>query len=276
MTEPSGIYWARDVYRAVFYPIGTNGGISVPPYPAPAADGYGGMELRGPKNFTPNFGQARAVTNVSQGRVNDTMYLPSIDAKTAEFHLSYFDQEKFATLSGVKRRTIGGGTGIPLATDKQGLEIAGTFIVSHLKTQDDDGVQQWHNYLLPRARAVVNIPGADDNDYDITVNMSLSSTRKHVWGETLTELADGATKMHAWDHVTWGRFNVWAWLADGSEDTFLVDPDKPALSDYATTFTLWDYAAGTQITAGITKSTTGVEFAAPPTASKLIIALYEY
>lgn len=274
--DPSGIFWARDVYRATFYPIRTDGGIDAPGYPEPAAEAYEGLELVGPKNFSFNLGAARAVTNISQGRVNDTMYLPSIDAKTAEFHLSYFDQEKFAILNDVKRRTIGGGTGIPLATDKQGLEISGTFMISHLKTQDDDGVQQWHNYLIPRCRAVIGVPNADDNDFDVTVNLSLSSSRKHIWGQTLTELLDGATKMHAWDHVTWGRLNIVAWLADGSEDVFLFPTDKPALDTFADTFTLWDYAAGAEITSGMTKSETGVDFLSAPAADKLLIAVYEY
>lgn len=253
MSLPSGIFWSRDVYRATFLPIRTDGGIDVPGYPSPAADGYGGLDFAGPKNFSFNLGAARAVTNVSQGRVNDTMYLPSIDAKTAEFHLSYFDQESFAKLSGVKRRTIGRGTGMPLATDKQGLEISGSFLLSQLKTQDDDGVQVWHSYLIPRARAVVGVPNADDNDFDITVQMSLSASRKHITGEAVTELLDGATKMHAWDHVTWDRFNIWAWLADGSEDTFLLPADKPAVDLTDGTFTLWDYSLGTEITAGMTK-----------------------
>jgi hypothetical protein len=274
MTTPSGIFWSRDVYRATFFPIRTDGGINAPGYPVPAATPYEGLELVGPKNFSFNLGAARAVTNVSQGRVNDTMYLPSIDAKTAEFHLSYFDQAKFATLSGVKRRTIGAGTGMPLATDKQGLEISGTFVISHLKTQDDDGVQQWHNYLIPRCRAVVGVPNADDNDFDITVQMSLSSTMKHIWGEALTELADGATKMHAWDHVTWDRLNLVAWLADGSEDTFLLPTDKPAASTYATSFTVWDYALGTEVSG--TPSTASFVAGSAPTADKLLIAVYEY
>ena len=64
MTEPSGIYWARDVYRAVFYPIGTDGGISVPPYPAPAADGYGGMEFKGPKRIAHSPGGRQRIVDL--------------------------------------------------------------------------------------------------------------------------------------------------------------------------------------------------------------------
>lgn len=277
MTLPSGIGWGTDVYRAVFLPISDTGGIDVPPYPAPAADGFGGYEFNGPKNLTLNLGAPRAVTNVSQGRVNDTIYLPSTDAKTAEFHLSYIDQALFATLGAVKRRTdIGLGSTFPFGTDKQGLEIAGSFLISNLAFHDGDGVGQWNNYILPRVRAVVNMPSMDENAVDVTVNLSLASTKKHVWGQTVSEANDGATKIMGLNHITWDRLNIWAWLADGSEDVFLLDPDKPSLSNFADTMSIWNFTTGLELTAGYTKSTTGIDFVAPPTADDLIVALYEY
>lgn len=276
MTTPSGIGWGTDVYRAVFFPITSAGGIDVPGYPAPAGDGYGGLEFQGPKSLVLNLGAPRSVVNVSQGRVNDTIYLPSIEAKSGEFHLSYIDQVTFAELSAVKTRIIGGGRGMPIGTDKQGLEIAGTFLISQLVTHDEDGISLWHSYLMPRARAIVQWPSFDENAIDVTVTLALSKCTKHVWGTALTEADDGALSMHAWDHMTWNRFNIHAWLADGAEDTFLFPADKPAAADYATSFKLWDFASGTEITAGITKSTTGVVYGSPPAASKLLIATYEY
>src|SRR5574338_76523 len=130
MTDPSGIGWGTDVYRAVFYPINTAGGIDVPGYPNPASDGFGGLEFTGPKSLSLNLGAPRAIVNVAQGRVQDTIYLPSIEAKTAEFHLSYIDQVTFAALSAVKTRVVGGGRSMPFGTDKQGLEIDGMFVIS--------------------------------------------------------------------------------------------------------------------------------------------------
>ncbi len=276
MTDPSGIGWGTDVYRAVFFPINTAGGVNVPGYPDPANEPYEGLEFTGPKNLALNLGAPRPVVNVSQGRVNDTIYLPSIEAKSAEFHLSYIDQVTFAALSAVKTRVIGGGRGMPVGTDKQGLEIGGTFLISQLVFHDGDGVTQWHSYIIPRTRAIVQWPSFDENPTDVTVTLSLSKSTKHVWGQSLSEANDGATSMHAWDHMTWDRFNIVAWLADGVEDTFLFPADKPALDNYATTFELWDYNAGTEVTAGITKSTTGVEYLSAPADGKLLIALYEY
>jgi hypothetical protein len=277
MTDPSGIGWGTDVYRAVFFPINTSGGIKHPGYPDYlAADPYEGLEFNGPKALTLNLGTPRSVVNVAQGQVQDTIYLPSIEAKSAEFRVTYIDQVTFAALSAVKTRVIGGGRGMPFGTDKQGLEIAGTFLISQLAFHDLDGVSQWHSYIIPRARAIVQMPSFDENAIDVPITLSLSKSRKHVWGPALSEANDGALNMHAWDHMTWDRFNIVAWLADGVEDTFLFPTDKPALANFATTFTLWDFNAGTQITAGITKSTTGVEFAAAPADGKLIIALYEH
>ena len=277
MTDPSGIGWGVDVYRAVFFPISSTGGIDHPGYPDFAAnEPYEGLEFTGPKSLALNLGAPRAITNVAQGRVQDTIYLPSIEAKTAEFHLSYIDQVTFAALSAVKTGVRGGGRYMPFGTDKQGLEIDGIFMISQLAFHDEDGVTQWHNYIIPRARAIVNMPSFDENAIDVTVNLSLSSSSKHVWGASLSENTDGALKMHGIDHITWDRFNIVAWVTDGVEDIFLFPTDKPALSNYATTFELWDYNAGTEVTAGITKSTTGVDYTIAPTAGKLLVAIYEY
>jgi hypothetical protein len=278
MALPSGIGWGTDVYKAKFYPIRSDGGIDVPSYPdVLPIDGFGGYEFRGPKNLTLNLGAPRAITNVSQGRVNDTIYLPSTDAKTAEFHLSYIDQELFAILGSVKTRTdIGYGRTMPIGTDKQGLEIAGTFVISNLAFHDGDGVSQWHNYILPRVRAIVNMPSMDENALDVTVNLSLGSTTRHIWGQTVSELNDGATQLMGYDHITWNRFDVYAWLADGVEDTFLLPVDRPALANFADTMSVWNYTTGTEITGGITKSETGVVFGAAPADGVLIVALYEY
>src|SRR5690349_17874054 len=277
MTLPDGAGWGTDIYEAKFLPIRSDGGIDVPGYPEPATDGFGGYKFKGPKNLTLNLGAPRAVTNVSQGRVNDTIYLPSTDAKTAEFHLSYIDQELFAILSTVKRRTdIGLASIMPFGTDKQGLEISGAFIVSNLAFHDEENsAPQWHNYILPRVRAVVNMPGMDENALDVTVNLSLGSARTHLWGEAVSLANDGATRLMGYDYITENPLNVWAFLADGSEDTFLIDPDRPAVAD-PDAMSIWNYTTGTEITSAITKSTTGVVFDSAPTADDLIIVLYEF
>lgn len=269
----SGIGWGTDVYRAVFYPIGNDGGVDAPGYPVTAETPYEGLVFSGPKNLTLNLGAPRAINNVSQGRVNDTIYLPSLDAKTAEFHVSYIDQETFATLSSVTTRTIGGGKGFPFGTNKQGLEIAGTFLISQLAFHNEDGVTQWHNYILPRVRAVVTMPSFTDTETDVTINLSLSPSRKHVWGETLSQVNDGATQMLGYDHITWDIFNIVAWMADGAETVFLLPDDHPSAESRDDTLVVYRYSTGLELaTSSIAAGS--VTFGAPP-ASGLLIGLYE-
>jgi hypothetical protein len=269
----SGIGWGTDTYRAVFFPITNDGGLAAPGYPTPAEEPYVGLEFMGPKNLSLNLGTPRAINNVSQGRVNDTIYLPSLDAKTAEFHVSYIDQETFAELSAVKTRTIGGGKGMPFGTNKQGLEIAGTFLISQLAFHNEDGVTQWNNYILPRVRAIVTMPGFTDTETDVTINLALSPSRKHVWGEALSQTNDGATSMLGYNHITWDIFNMVAWMADGTEDTFLLPTDHPSAESRADSLVVYRYSTGLELaTSSILEGS--VAFAAPP-AEGLLIGLYE-
>lgn len=272
----SGKGWGVDVYNATFFPITSTGAIDHPGYPTlGVSEAYEGLPFDRPKSLTLNLGAPRAITNVAQGRVQDTIYLPSTDAKTGEFHLSDIDLETFADLSAVKTRTVGAGLMMPFGTDKQGLEIDGIFLISQLVFHDEDGVTKWNNYILPRVRAIVTMPSFNENATDVTVNLSMSPAKKHVWGQALTENADGALEFTGLNVVTDDRFNIVAWYTDGVQDTFLFPTNKQAVN-HASTFTLWDYAAGTEVTVGITKSAAGVEYASAPADNKLLIGLYQY
>jgi hypothetical protein len=272
--EPiSGIGWGTDTYRAVFFPILSTGGIDAPEYPTPAEEAYGGLEFSGPKNLSLNLGAPRAINNVSQGRVNDTIYLPSLDAKTAEFHVSYIDQEMFAILSSVKTRTIAGGKGFAFGTNKQGLEIAGSFLITQLAFHNEDGVTQWNNYILPRVRAIITMPGMTDAETDVTINLSLSPSKKHIWGEALSQANDGATSMLGYNHITWDIFNIVAWMADGVETIFLFPEDHPSAESRDDTVAVYRYSTGLEL-AFASVSETAVTFGVAPAAG-LLIGLYE-
>jgi hypothetical protein len=270
----SGQGWGTETYKAKFFPIRADGGIDAPPYPVAAETPYEGLIFLGPKALTLNLGAPRAIVNVAQGRVQDTIYLPSIDAKTGEFHLSYIDQEIFAELSAVKTRTIGGGKSMPFGTDKQGLEIDGIFLISQLVFHDENGVKNWNNYILPRTRAIVTMPSFTDAATDVTVNLSLSPTKKHIWGEDLTEADDGALSMTGLNHITADRFNIVAWIGDNSETTFLLPTDFPSASSRATTFKVYNYATGSAVSG--TPGETSFVAGSAPASNVLLIGLYEY
>lgn len=270
----SGKGWGVEVYRATFFPINSDGSIAAPDYPVAAETPYEGLEFLGPRSLTLNLGAPRAIVNVAQGRVQDTIYLPSIDPKTGEFHLSYIDQDTFAELSAVKVRTIGGGKAMPFGTDKQGLEIDGVFLISQLVFHDEDGVTKWHNYILPRTRGIVTMPSFTDAAIDVTVNLSLSPSTKHIWGTTLTEADDGCLSMTGLDHQTDDKFNIVAWLADGVETTFLLPTNRPSASTRATTFKVYNFTTGL-VVAGTPGAASFVADSVPADGV-VLIGVYEF
>lgn len=273
VTPPSGIGVGLDVYRAVFFPLTSTGAIDAPGYPVAAETPYEGLEFYKPKTFQPNLGNPRTIPVTSQGRVQDTFLLPSLDAKTGEFHLAYIDMVTFAALTKVKTRTIGGATMMPTGTDKQGLEILGAFLISQLQFHDEDGLNAWHSYLIPRARAAVTWPAFNENPIDVTVTMSFSSTKKHVWGEAVGQTNDGATELTMIPFVTWDLPNIVAWLADGVETAFLLPTNKQAAATFADTFKVYDYTTGNAVSGTPTadKFTAG----SPVTDTHPLIGFYE-
>lgn len=273
MSTPSGQGVGIDVWRAFFFPLLTDGTIDTPGYPTPAEEPYEGIELIKAKSFQPNLGNARTIPVVAQGRVQTTFLLPPIDAKTAEFHVAYIDMDAFAELSKVKVRTIGERKMMAAGSNKQGLEVTGAFLISQLQFHTEDGTDAWFSYLLPRVKAMITWPVFNENPIDVTITMSLSAAKKHLWGAALTETDDGATEATMWPIVSTGMPKIVAWEADGAETTFLLPTDAQALSTFATTFKVYDTSTGSAV-AG-TPSAANFVAGAPPADGKKILGFYE-
>lgn len=277
MATPSGRIWNVEIRRSKFFPLDPTGAIDMPGYPTPANVAYEGLEFARPKSLVPNFGAPRTITNVAQGRVQDTIILPSIDPKTGEYHLSDIDMVTFAKLHAVKTRTIGNGIGMPWATDKQGLEINGIFTTTALAGKDENGDPKVLTVIYPKARGVVTWPAMNENAIDVTINFSFSPTKKHIWGESLSQDNDGALEQTAFPLITNNDWNMVAFLGDGSEDTFLLPTNRPAADDFADSMTVWNFMDGTEYTGGaITKATDQIVLTTPPDDGDIVVCIYEY
>lgn len=273
ITPPDGQGVGIDVWRAKFFPLDSSGIIKTNEYPITAETPYEGIELIKPKSFQPNLGTARTIAVVAQGRVQTTFLLPPIDPKTAEFHVAYIDLEAFAQLTQVKTRTIGGWKGLAAGTNKQGLEITGAFLISQLQFHTEDGLDAWSSYLLPRVRAAITWPAYNENPIDVTITMSLSAAKKHVWGPALTETNDGATEFTMWPFQSWGQPNLVTWLSDGVETTFLLPENAPANDTFADTFKVYNVTDGALV-AGTPAADSFVAGAAQ-TDGDVLLAVYE-
>ncbi len=269
-TPPSGAVAFIDVWKATFFPYDTDGTLYLPPYPVPAETPYEGIQFQKVKTLAPNLGAPRQIAVVAQGSVQTTFILPSIDPQTIEAHLAYADLEVYADVTGVIARTIGGATVVPFGTNKVGFEKKGILVVSALAahTADDDS-DVWYTNIFLSAKASFQWAAFNENPADVTVNFSLGPKKTAVWGETFTELIDGASKAVGHAVLTWGQLNLVAWLADGAETTFLLPTEKPSLPTFADTFKVYNLTTGAAV-AGTPAEDQFVAGGAPTAGVKLL------
>jgi hypothetical protein len=271
MANPSDITWGLDVYRIVAYPLSSTGALL-----ATDTAPYEGVFFSGPKSFIPSLGSVRNVVNVSQGRVNDTIHLPSIDPKTAELRCSYDKQTLDALLSNTNKSTLAEGTTTHFGTNKEGTEQLVGLLVSQLISHDDDGLLVWRHYIVPRATIVPSPVNFDENAIDKLYQVTMSGATRELWGEVLTEATHGCTSSTLTQHVTQNNFAIVAWLADGTEPTFYFPSDKPPVSAAKTK--LWNFATGANVAFALADDAygEGVTPSVLPANATLLIATYEW
>lgn len=270
----SSYYWGTDVYRAFALVLGSDGAPSAEGYPA-AENPYEGLEIRGVQDFVPNFPAPRAITGVAQGRVQDTIYLPSLEAQTATMHTLYNVLANNALLQGVKNYQEAGMSIVPYNTEMGGQEPDVALIVSRLVTHNESGLTKWSSFVIPRCRIIPQNAPMNQNATQFTYNIAISKSMTEIWGEDLTVSKQGCTEMGLQDVVTDERLNFVAWKADGSEKTFLLPSDKPAVNPSGANFKVYDYTnAGTPV-AG-TPGAANFVATGVPTVNHILIAKYEF
>lgn len=268
MPTTNGILWGVEVYRAVVFPLNSDGTLQ-----ATSTTVYEGLEIRGPRVFELTPAEPRLIVNPGSGRVMDTIYLPPNEASRAELRVGYNNQHVNAALSNTKVITVGEATMLPRVTDQQGAEPDVAILVSQI-AKDSNKLSRWHSYMIPRARAIPMDSPMNESALEVRYMITMNPSTVHIWNHTLTVLDEGCLEMAYADVMTEGKPNIVAWLADGTEDEFLFPVDKQAID--VAKIALFNYATGVEVTAGITKATTGITYAAAPAADVLLVAKYEY
>lgn len=264
----NGVVWGVEVYRAVIFPLNSDGTLQ-----ADSTAVYEGLEIKGPRVFELTPAEPRLIVNPGSGRVMDTIYLPPNEAHRAELRVGYNQQVVKSVLSGVKQVTVGESTMVLRGTDQQGNEPDMAMFVTQL-AKDSNKLSRWHYYIIPLGKAIPMDSPMNESALEDRYMITMSPAVKHLWGHAFTMLDEGCLEAAYIDGMSEGRLNIVAWLADGAEDEFLFPVDKPA-TDVAKV-ALFNYTTGAEITAGITKATTGITYAVAPAADTLLVAKYEY
>lgn len=267
MANTSGISWGVDLYRAVVFPLDTDGSLL-----ATDTTVYEGLQFEGSRSWKITPAESRSVENYGDGRLRDTIYMAPNAADKGELLVGYEHQEVIAALTNVNKTAVGESSIVHMGTDQQGNEPMVALLLAQL-AHDVNKNKIWRYNMVPRAN--VGKPKTADFDENATANtfpFSMSPSTKEIWGHTLSIADEKCTESAYAIGTSEGRPNIVAWVGDGNEDEFLLPVAKPSIA--TAKIAIFNWATGVEYTAGITKSLTGVVFDYPP--SGLLCCKYEY
>lgn len=241
---------------------------------------YEGVEVEGIKGFTLNEPGPRPIVHVGEDRALGVDFLPATELATAEIAVAKVNYVLDALLSAVNFAAIGAsgeGKGVLRSTDKKGSEPQVGFLITQQalgaqKGGSDNGARRWRNIVIPRATLVPLAPGMGDSPIDMRYQINMAVVSKHLWGLAFTTSIEGATEGQYFDYESEGKANIANFLGDASTVAFNFHASRQATA----TGKIIVYVNGAEVTAGITKATTGVTWAVAPAASADIQIIYEY
>lgn len=268
MASTTGIVWGVEVYRAVIFPLNSDGSPK-----ATSTTVYEGLEVKGPRVFELTPAEPRSVNNPGAGRIQDVIFLPPNEATRAELRVGYNQQAIKAALSGVKNPAIAESTYVLRGTEQQGNEPDCAMFVFQ-QAKDNNKLSRWHYYMVPLCKAIPMDSPMNENALEDRYMVAMSPATKHIWGVSFTVGVEGCTEAAYADGMSEGRFNIVCWKTDGTVTDFLFPTDKPATA--VGKIALFDWAAGTEVTAGITKGVDKITYSVAPATGKILVAKYEY
>lgn len=239
---------------------------------------YDGIEISAPKAFNLTVPNPRTVPQIGNDRLVAVDLLPPIQPYVGEINVSAVDFDFDAAITNTKKTAIGGMTVLPRLTDQQGFEPVMGVMSYQQALLRIARTRVWHAYVIPATRLVRLPAGFAETAQDVKYYLTLNPSGKYLWGQTLTLAVDGATESGLNDIYSVYKPHIAAWLSDGASAAMDFSLKYPAV-DAAHVSIFVETVAGSGITtltsAGVTVATTGLTWSAIPTASKIVVTLYE-
>lgn len=271
MSTPSTQFWGGDVYLATVFPLDSNGSLQ-PPTDLP----YEGLEVDGARTFDLTPAEGSYLTNVGNGRLRDTIYRAPREASRAELRVGYSQLDVIAALSGVKVYTVAEAQMVGRLTNLQGSEPDVALLLTQ-KGHDENGLTRYLSYIIPKGKCIPIDSPFNDNALEMRFTITISNTKKEVWGEPYSVLRHGFTETGYIDMITEKAPKIIGWKANGYDSDYFFPETKPSVA--IGKLAVYNFTTGVEYTGGtITKAPSGlgVTFAAPPAAETVLIAKYEY
>jgi hypothetical protein len=239
---------------------------------APDTGPYTGTKIYGIRGFNLTDPPARIISHFDGDKVAQQQTFPPTDASSGSITIDGADLDLHAIVGNTVKRTLAGIEFLPGMTDQRGNE-PNVGILVYQAAKDSAANVGWHTRIVPRTTAIRQDGSFGENNYETIYNLAPSASDSHLWGEVMTSEIDGT------EHAGWLEgfapepVMVTAFKADGIEDTFAFDVDRPPVD---TNYEVYWAVAGvvSHITTNITKSTTNVIFDYPPDEDVIVMVIH--
>lgn len=277
MAIPASIITGAGLRQVVVYEIDTADGL-----PAAAAVDItfnAGTLAQGARVLTANAPGARRVAHVGDDRWQGFTVLPPLEGMTAEFRSGKKNFTLEALLLGQNILTVGASKYHGIGTDRVGYEIQVAVLAFGSSEDRDDasatkGQQQWQSLFFPKAWLTSRRGNMDDSDYEHTFDITANPSTKFPWGVALVLATHGYTEAQAFEGSHTGMPRLLVATGDGST---LIFPFPSGITAINATTGVTVFIAGAEVTANLTKTTTGITFGAgsAPAAGAKVFVLVE-
>jgi len=269
MTTPSTQFWGGDVYLSTVFPLDSAGALQPPTDLV-----YEGLEVDGARTFDLTPAEGSYLVNVGNGRLRDTIYRAPREASRAELRVGYSQLDVIAALSGVKVYELAEAKLIGRLTNLQGSEPDIAAVLTQ-QGHDENGLTRYLSYIIPKGKCVPIDSPFNENALEVRYTMTISNSKKEVWGEAYTVSRHGFTETGYLDMITEQKPKVVAWKGNGYDENFAFPAGK--LPTNTSKISVWNWTTGVEYTGGtINKLTTHIDFTSAPASGAIIIAKYEY
>ena len=236
---------------------------------------YIGLNVYGIRAFNLTDPPARVISHFDGDKVAQQQTFPPTDASTGSITIDGSDMDLSALVGNIIKRDISGIEILPSMTDQRGNEpLVGILVYQAAK--DSSGTIGWHTRIVPRTTAIKSDGSLGENNYETTYNLAPSASDSHLWGEVMTNDAEGT------EHAGWiegfssDPAMVTAWKADGVETDFDFEADHNATDALYSVFRANASGVIVPITSGLTKLTTGLDFDYAVPANHILMAIHQF
>lgn len=236
---------------------------------------YIGLNLYGIRSFNLTDPPARVISHFDGDKVAQQQTFPPTDASTGSINIDGSDMDINALVGSVIKRDISGIEILPSMTDRRGSEpLIGLLVYQAAK--DSSGNVGWHTRIVPRTTAIRQDGNFGDANYETIYSLAPSASDSHLWGEVMTDEADGTLHAGWIEGFSSNPAMVTAWLADGVETDFDFEASHLATDTSYSVFRANASGVITPITSGLTKLTTGLDFDYAVPVGHLLMAIHQF